>query len=192
MASIMRQTAVWTGFVGAPGYSTFYHQVVGSEAASSQAGYDDIYNFFNALQAQLPATVDINVDTVWQVLDDVTGDVQSEGIVPQGAGAIAGTNGDGYAANSGLAVEWGTAQFLNGRRLRGRTYLVPAAGQFDTDGTLTSGCVTAVDTAADYIVNSSANFVVWHRPVNGAGGLSRTIATRLVRDHAYVLRSRGR
>lgn len=192
MASIMKQTAVWTGFPGAPGYSNFYHLISGGEAAAAQAGTNDVTNLFNDLQGFLPGTSSVIVDPVVQILNDLNGDVIGEVTVATPGPSVAGTSAGGYASNSGCAVEWGTGVFLNGKRLRGRTYLVPTAGTFDTDGTLTSGALGTLSSAASRIVNGTVQFVVWHRPVNNIGGVSHVIQSALVRDHAYVLRSRGR
>lgn len=192
MANIYRQTAIWTEFPGAPGYSNFYHRGAGTDAQSAQAGAYALSYFFSAISGNLPATVRVNFDPVVQVLEETNGQVQAEAAVGLDPGEISGTNAGGYAANSGLAVEWLTGRFVAGRLLRGRTYLVPAAGCFDTDGTVTEGVRTSVRAACDYIVDAAVDFVVWHRPVAGVGGFAQPINDALVRDHGYVLRSRGR
>lgn len=191
MAVIIQQTAVWTEFPGAPGYSNFYHRSAGTDASSAQSGADAVHDFFAACSGSLPATVRIDFDPVCQIIEETTGQIQSEVVVATPPAQVAGTNAGGYASNSGVGIDWITGRFVAGRLLRGRTYLVPAAGCFDTDGTVTEGVRTALAAAALNIVATTMDFVVWHRPVNSLGGFAQTITSAIVRDRGYVLRSRG-
>lgn len=192
MTSLMVQTAVWTGFAGAPGYSTFRHRITGTEANAAQAGHDDVWNFFTALNTLLPSDVDVTVDPVVTIHDSDTGENTGEVVVGTPTGVVSGNNLGNWSGQVGAAIEWETGTYINGRRLRGRTYLVPLGGFSDDDGTVSGGAVTTIMTAAANIVNSPQDFIVWHRPVGGLGGQSWTIASALVRDHAYILRSRAR
>lgn len=192
MPVIIKQTMVWTGFIGAPGYSSFYHRVGGSEPAAEQAGHNAVANFASLLQGLIPGDVILTVDPLWQALLDTTGEVVAEGTVATPAEPVAGTVAGGWAGNTGYAIEWVTGTFIGGRRLRGRTYVVPGAGGFDVDGTLTPGTLTALATAALAIVAAEQDFVVWHRPAGTVAGSSVDIASANVRDHAYILRSRAR
>lgn len=191
MANIMKHTAVWAGFTGAPGYSNFYHHVIGTEAAAAQAGHDSVIALFFYLNGYLPSAVSVTVNPVAQIIDEFTGDLVGEVTVGTAGAVVTGNNGGNWAANSGFGIEWTTGLYLNGRALRGRTYVVPGTGAFDDEGSLSDAGITGILAAAQYLVGSSQAFGVWHRPVAGTGGLCYPIISATVRDKAYILRSRA-
>lgn len=188
---LVRHTAVWTGTVGLPGYSQFYHSITGTLPTSAQNGHTAVRSFFSAIVATIPGEVSVTVDPVYQTFEDTSGELTAENTVGTPSQVVVGTSGANYAAQVGVLVEWITGAYINGRRLRGRTYLVPTTG-FDLDGTLSAGALAIFNDAWPWISEDQEDFRVWHRPVNGAGGTSAPIARGIVRDHAAVLRSRMR
>lgn len=190
MPSVIRHTAVWTGSPGMPGYSQFYQEVTGTISSQAQAGHTAIYLAFSEVATLIPDAIDVTVDPVYQVVDVATGTVTSEDSVGSPQPALPGTFVSNWSAQLGVLVEWLTATFIAGRRLRGRTYLVPLGNTGDDDGTLPAGTIAAVQAFADAISEVGLDFVVWHRPVSGAGGQLSTITRGVVRDKAAVLRSR--
>lgn len=192
MTALIRTTAIWEGILGLPGYSQFYSSISDTAPLSAQAAHFAVREFFSQLTGAIPGEVTVRVDPVYQVLEDTSGEITSEATVGTTAAAVTGTAGGGFAAQVGVLVEWLTSSYIAGRHLKGRTYLVPLAGQFDEDGTLSGGGLALVQAAAPYISDSGTDFRVWHRPVAGAGGISNSINGFAVRDHAAVLRSRMR
>lgn len=190
MALLIRHTVVWTGAPGLPGYSQFYQEVTGSLATDAQDGHDWVRAMFNGLGTLIPDGVDVTVDPVYQALDIATGEITSEGTVATPSAVVSGAYVSSWSAQVGVLVEWTTATYIAGRRLRGRTYLVPLGNVGDSDGTLSAGTLATVAAAADSIVSGTGNFGVWHRPVAGAGGSLSGISGAVVRDKAAVLRSR--
>jgi hypothetical protein len=134
-------------------------------------------------------TADTFVDTIDPVTGVITGSDDYAGFV------IAGTQGTGYMppANQ-VCVTWITAAIVNGRRVRGRTFLGPlSSGQMDSTGTPTGPALThaaAFATAWTDAGLTDTSTCVWHRPVGGTGGSDHTILTGSVRDKFAVLRSR--
>lgn len=190
MASIIRHTAVWSGSPGLPGYSQFYQGVTGSISSDAQGGQNDIGAFFWSLLALIPEEVTVTVDPVYQVINEVTGAVTGEEVVGAPVTLNVGTYVGEWSRQVGALVEWSTGSFIAGRRLRGRTYLVPLGACAATDGTLPDSTLATVRAAAQYIVVSSHDFLVWHRPIAGAGGAAVALTGAIVRDHAAILRSR--
>lgn len=191
MVDVIRTTAVWTGGPGLPGYSQFYQQLTGSIAAQAQVGHDAVRALFAAIGSLIPEEVTVAVDPLFQVLDAATGALISEGTVGTASDSVPGSFVGGWSARFGVLVEWVTVQIINGRHLRGRTYLVPLGNIEDADGTLPAGTIATVEGGANSITTSeTGEFVVWHRPVSGAGGSVAPISGRIVRDHPAVLRSR--
>lgn len=190
MASLIRHTAVWAGKPGLPGFSQFYHSVTDPPSTSAQTGHDAVRTFFADFLSYLPADLTITVDPIYQILEDTTGDVVEEGTVGTPSNVITGVSAGSWNAQVGLLVEWVTGTFVAGRRLRGRTYMVPLAGIDDTDGTLGADALAAARGAGAWIVQSAEDFRVWHRPAGAVPGSSASITGSTVRDHAAILRSR--
>jgi hypothetical protein len=187
---LIRHTAVWTGVPGLPGYSQFYQEVTGTIASQAQNGHNAIRAAFNQVVTLLPADIDVTVDPVYQVMTVESGEVTTEDSVATPSAVVSGGFVSGWSGQVGVLVEWLTGQFIDGRRLRGRTYLVPLGNAYDDDGTLPIGTLNAVGAFALQLWSAGLDFVVWHRPVAGAGGSLATITDAAVRDHAAILRSR--
>jgi hypothetical protein len=190
VASIIRQTAVWTGAPGLPGYTQLYHEASGDPATQAQEAHNAVRGMFNEIVTLIPADITVTVSPVYQVLDEVTGEVTGEETVGTPSAAVAGGYVGNWAGQVGVLVEWTTGTYVNGHSLRGRTYLVPLGNVSDDDGTLPAGTITTVGAGAAWISSSGAQFGVWHRPVNDAGGHLVSISGYVVRDHAAILRSR--
>lgn len=176
----------WTGFPGAPGYSTFY-AVPGSDVAFSLAA------FFENMKTWLPQNVKIQVPTSGDTLEDTTGIIESSwstAAIP----LVTGTNTQAYAAPAGIHYNWITNDFINGRRVRGKTFIVPMSSAcFDNDGSLTSTIVTQVGTVGDLFMTAvEDNLLIYHRPAKGthAGGKACRVVGYNFRDRASVLTSR--
>ena len=103
-----------------------------------------------------------------------------------------GTGAVGAAAGVGACVSWLTGGIVGGRRLRGRTFLVPLHNStYDTDGTFTSGVLTAL-TAFQTAMRAAGPLAVWHRPTTpgGTDGTSYGVIGARVRDRVAFLSSR--
>ena len=187
MADIARVRAAWQNWPGAPGVSTFY-----LNNPPTQSQVDAVRAFFNALIALLPTGLTINVGNSGDVLDDATGRINGAWSVPTPEATVTATGAGNYAGNAGMCVNWLTGSVLLGRRVKGRTFLVPMVSTaFSTDGSPGSATITTVSTAAAGLVTAvGANMKVWHRPTQFAGGSSYTVTGSQVPDLAISLRSR--
>lgn len=180
-----RVTSTWTGFAGAPGYTQLYFgELDNGTVAATRA-------FWNSLTALLPNDVTITVANSGDLIDAVTGDITG-GWTETSTTPVVGINTGSWANAAGLGVNWVTPAIINGRRLRGRTFIVPAASAaFDNDGSLTGATVTTLTAAAQALVaDASSELLVWHRPKPGSGGSSAVVTSVVVPDKTFVLRSR--
>lgn len=201
MTNIQRERVSWSGFIGAPGISTFYF----SDAA---AAIDDLFAWLAAMKGPLPTNVSMQMPTDGDIIDALSGDITG-GWTQAASAAHVGAYSGGYSAASGFQVVWNTAGILDGRRLKGRTYFVPSGnGTFTSDGTLEDTGRATLQTACNAFVTAMAgNLKVWHRPraftpawtdVRGlthpakaarAGGFDSVISA-FVPDKSVVLTSR--
>lgn len=174
----------WTGFSGAPGYSIFY--------ATPNSGLSGVIkNFFGAIDDYIPSGVTISSPSSGDQIDEATGlltGTWTGGIGGSTPGQASGV----YAGPAGFVINWLTNGVVNGRRVRGRTFIVPCiASLFDNDGTLANNHRAVIQSAADNLVASAAgDLLVWHRPRGGVGGSAHAVAAAVVSDKVAVLRSR--
>lgn len=189
---ITRVTAMWSGFPGAPGYSNFYFAAFGGgdqvnvEVAKVRAFFDDI-------KGLLPSVVTMTVAQEAAILDEATGDLIGYAAADTAPAVVVGAQAGIYSAPSGAAITWQTGTVAKGRRLRGRTFIVPLAGnQYDLTGTLASTCIGTLNTAATTLrtATTGPQLVVWSRPGASGGGVIGPVTGSRVADKSAVLRSR--
>jgi hypothetical protein len=184
VANIDRLVVTWSGFAGAPGYSVFYATPLNDVQV-------DISTFFDAITGLLPNDVTITIPNSGDTLNDATGALVGSWTATSGVQHV-GENPGLFAGPAGACVSWQTGGIVRGRRVKGRTFIVPLAGGcYDTDGTLEAANRSTLETAADALVASAGgNLLVWSRPVAGNGGSSHPVTGASVADRVAVLRSR--
>lgn len=194
---LYRATLTWTGFTGSPGYTTmhFLDPDPVSESGLVQTAVR-LHNFWDALEFYLPQSVRINLPSVLEEIDTGTGELIQELPFEPGT-VIAGGGGQTFASVAGACITWNTVGIVNGRRLRGRTFIVPmSANHYQDDGSLVDASRTAIQAAANTYADASAGLgidgAVWHRPTTpgGSDGAAAGITSAVVRDRVAVLKSR--
>jgi hypothetical protein len=190
---IIRYTSTWTGFSGAPGYTNLYASGPGTAQSFAAA----VGQFWESVSTQgsvgfnLPTGVRITPASFAEQVDETTGELI--GTLPLTASApTTGTQTAGYSAVSGACINWLTGGIVNGKRVRGRTFIVPLGGNcYDTDGSLTANFLTAVRAAAATLVSAS-DLAIWHRPTTpgGTDGSAEIVSASSVNDKISYLSSR--
>ncbi len=188
MPTIARVQMLWHSFQGAPGYTNFH--VFEGQIAEFQVG---VKTFASWLVTRIPPSVGITVPNSGDVFDEATGALTGEwssGTQSDAGGVAAGD----YAAAAGACITWRTGAVVNGRRVIGRSFFVPIAGQyFGADGALDS------TVAADFLANgndligaTAAGMVVYHRPkpVGSGTGVGAVVTSCTVPSKGANLRSR--
>lgn len=200
MASVWRVTAIWEQFLGAPGYSKFsFIELAGD--AGAVAATAAVRAFFQALPAFLSAGITVQVQREIQEYDQATGVLLGEISASVTPAVVTGTAAGAWSGGSGAFIGWKTGQIWQGRRVQGRTFLVPLAAAYDTNGSLTAGFIAAAEAAgAALIADANSTFAVWAKQftkptVPGEkpqqiGGAAFQVQTGVVKDQASQLRSR--
>lgn len=134
--------------------------------------------------------------TTWTVrqsgreLDNVTGTltgVWTDSTVYTGTGA--GTvNPVNDAAM--ILLQWQTGTIVNGRMLRGRTFVPGAEISTQEGGNLGAGFVGQLQTYQATLIAAGVGLVVWHRPTSGTGGSAAPVTTGTAWSEFAVLRGR--
>jgi hypothetical protein len=197
MSSFFRVVLNWTGFNGGPGFTNLYFKTAGDTAVlltDAQNAVTKVDAWATALSNHLPAAVSVRVDPTVTEMNEQTG--AQIGFLPTTAPAAhPGGDSSGYSAASGACFNWYTSGALNGRRVRGRTFIVPLGGtKYDSTGTLASTTVTSFQTATQTLLdnNSVSRLQVWHRPSVAAptSGAAFPVEFYTLPDKAAILTSR--
>lgn len=202
MATVLRVTAEWTGFSGAPGFTNLHFRDFGTgegpgtdgDATQAQAAVTGVRNYFDAIKGLLPTQVKVQVRGVVDSLNVENGVLEDSFTVPNPL-VITGTGNALWAGPVGAVTNLRTNGIRNGRRVRGRIFLVPLSGlAFDsTTGRLLPTAVTTLTTAAETLRTlGTPDLGVWARPTapgaaDGQWFIARTVGVPTI---AAVLRSR--
>jgi hypothetical protein len=180
MVDLNQYRVVWTGALGMPGVSTFYSE---GSAAPLLA---KLKTLFEALKTSIPNIVTITYPGGGNVIDSVTGQAKATWTATAPAPTVCTASGT-YQGPTGAVINWNTGVFTNGRRLRGRTFVVPLAnGAYGADGRLTPSNVTSFTAAANAAVGGTDGMVVY----SSAHRLDGVVTSATVPSISAVLRSR--
>lgn len=163
-------------------------------ADQAAAACTRVRNFWLALASVLPVAVNVLVESEVEVIEDSTGTLVNTFATP-GTSAVSGSGAGAFSAATGAVVNWRTNGIRNGRRVRGRTFLVPLNGAaFAATGQLGSGIVTTITTAASALADGagSPDLFVYGRPsaVGAADGVSYVVSSASVPAMGAILTSR--
>jgi hypothetical protein len=199
MPDIARVKLKWTGFPGGPGLSVFHFKTdsgAAPDATDSLAVATRTRAFAEAIKGMIPANTTLTVDPSVEIIDTATGTLQTVYSVTPPAATVSTASGTiTYSAASGAVVTWRTGGIRNGRRVRGRTFLVPIHGNsYQNDGSLDAGYITSINTAATNLrdIGSNIDLCVYGRESapGAADGVAHVVTSHSVPDMAAVLRSR--
>ena len=185
MAVLLRVPVVWSGLTGLPGVSVLYWDGGVSSVMT------DVTAFFNAIKGVFPSGLSWTIPNAGDNIDDATGTLIGDWSTT-GGGTVSATGGfTAYAAGTGARVRWNTGNIVDGRRLRGSTFLVPlTGGGYDSSGTIENTTLSTLQTAATTLASTGA-LKVWSRPTpGGSDGTSGTVLSAVVPDRVTSLRSR--
>lgn len=198
MASVFRTTATWQGFLGSPGYSKLsFIDVVGTAGANGVTAATR--TFFNAFANFIPSGATIQVAREVAEYDEVSGTLLGELAATSTPAIITGAAASVYSGGSGMFVGWRTGTIWQGRRVQGRTFLVPMSGINEANGTLTSAVIAAAQSAADALIaDPSSVFAIWARRFtlgtdnkpHQTNGAAFQTQSAFIRDQASGLRTR--
>lgn len=168
----------WAGLPGGAGISTFYFDPGGNIVTWMTA----LNSLFQGVKADVAGIVTWSFPGNADIVDVDTGKLAGTLAVAPPTGFTA-TGSSSCSAPSGVEITWLTAGFVNGHRVKGRTYMVPTQG-FDDTGTggPTTGCTTNMRTAGQaYVTALNPHALVYSRPFAGrpAVGSRPAIPARL-------------
>jgi hypothetical protein len=198
MTTVYRITAIWSGFQGAPGYSKFSFQNLIDDSSRNAAGVQ-VKNFFDGIISLMQSSWNIAVQSSIDEFDMATGALTGGSAMTTVPAPSVGTGAATltYQGGAGACVTWTTPVVFNGRRVRGRTFLVPLVNAAASDGTLAATALSAINSAALAFANAAGpEFSIWARqfsPTNPnlqIGGALAPVTGGSSKDMTAQLRSR--
>lgn len=198
----------WTGFNGAPGYSIFhfrdFEDGTGVTQAIAEGARARVGEFAEGIKTLIPNGVTLTVESDVEVIESSDGSLVN--VLNGGTAATVNSTGPfgvAYAAPAGAVISWRTAGVHRGRRIKGRTFVLPLHNNnYETNGTLSPSTITALSAAAAQMYDVGVAGVLGiyarpHRTKNPDGTTTVTndgtwafVSSHSIPDMAAVLRSR--
>lgn len=193
--AIMRIRTTITGSQGLPGLSTVY--ATGTLATPTGADASDmvarVRAFWEAIKALQPVGTIVLVSGQVDILDPINGALVA-GLSVTAPATVIATGSESLPPATSVLLTHNTGVILNGRRLRGRTFISPVADSVNVDGlTASASRATIIAAANTTLTGATASFpVVWHRPVapGPTGGSVAAALSFAVGSNFAVLTSR--
>lgn len=180
MATLHQVRIAWSGTLGGPGVSTFYFDATGAPPVSAAK------TFFEAIKAYLPTAVVLTYPSSGITIDTATGQAVGawSGTAPTNT---TGTGAGAFSRASGAVVNWKSGAYVNGRELRGKTFLVPLiGGAYSSNGNIDSTVLGVLQTAATNYAAAINGLRIWSKATASAA----TVTSAQVATKVAVLRSR--
>lgn len=200
MSILARMIVTSEGYNGAPGYNIL-HTSQGTLAYPLDKqewanGFGvGLSNGFQDVQAYLVDEVTFSIGPTVQFIESDTGELVDEVTANFSNPVITGT-GSGMALDRSACVNVAlrTNDFINGRRLIGRSFIGPISNNgFTSAGQIDSGVVATFSGMFDGLTSGlGARLCVWHRPTSptAADGAYGDVVTVVARSVPGTLRSR--
>lgn len=190
MTNLREVLVNWTTVAGGGFLNVLYFNDTDPIATQRQA----LGTMLTSIQSQLTTGTSWTVATSGRVIDDATGTLVgdwNDGTARTGAGTVS-TSGTPDATQ--VLLRWRGTAVINGRRIQGRTFIPGLGGSNVAGGNLSPGAQGIIQNALTTYANTGLQHLLWHRPVNGAGGSSHGFgpAGASVWPELAVLRRRRR
>lgn len=154
-----------TGVGGSPYYLTGYFEAPGGDPNDyAEAWHQFVGNGITGQTASYPISATLTTEANLQVVDPVSGDVQgfleSEQIVTSGS-----STSPMLPPSNQYLVRFTTGVYIDGRQVRGRTYIpCPSLAGATAQGTVSAGDrIALTDRGQALIDDPDSNFVIWSK-----------------------------
>ena len=193
--SIMRIRYQITGPGGLPGlHTTFWKGAAAVPVAADAADVAGrVRAFWNSFAPQLANTVTVSPVGPADVLDEPTGQLLSQLAIGSPANVVGTGTGELPKATMVL-LKYSTSIVINGRFLRGRSFIGPLGTGANTGGVVVAATNTALITASVFLGTgaTASSHQVWHRPtqLSPSSGQASAVTSYGTNTEFSVLRSR--
>ena len=186
MADVREVVTDWSTIAGSGFVSVEFFDTSASIAAQRTA----LNAFFASVAASLNNTARYSIRVAGRTLDSASGTLT--GGWTDGTAHSAAGSGTVAAIPDAAQVlfRWNTFAIINGRVLKGRTFIPALEISAIAGGNIGNTFVGLFNGYAQALCASATGFGVWHRPVLGAGGSHHVATAGSVWPELAVLRRR--
>jgi hypothetical protein len=172
------------GGPGGNGVVTLY----GLEAAGLKSAADEFITSWHNL---MPNDVIVSSPNTGDVINEETGELTGTWTSGSVVG-FTGTDTGTWVAGVGARINWLTAGIVAGRRVQGRTFVVPlGSGAFGTGGLPLTTTIDYLGAWATNLLDEvPGNLQIWSRPSGARAGSKHTITSAFIPVEGTMLRSR--
>lgn len=204
MAEIARIRTVLAGWPGDPGLSTNYYadESVLGWSVIVPALREQVHIAWELLAPYMPTAMTATLATDTDILESTTGQLIRT-VTDSTSYVTTGTTEEGFLPTAvGVAVTWRTEGYVNGKHVRGRSYIIPlATNALASNTTPSDGVVSAAQAFAAAMNDGAVSYpmAVWSRPTYvpdskpkeiDREGSAHYVTSSTVADKFAVLRSR--
>lgn len=189
---VLQYVAHWNEGTANPGYTVLHGrpQTGAPDDLASEDLAERVHALFDAIKAYIPNDYTISFPGEAVRLNTTTGVLEDVYTFTPPANVVGGYS-QSWAAPAGFRYDWRTDAIVSGRRLRGRTFIVPVGGAAYADNGTLEPVPMGIFTNAgqDYIdvgVFTNVAPCIWSR----THGILADITSVVVPDEIAVLRSR--
>lgn len=150
----------------------------------------DLGDLLDAIGGVLDQNVSWLVETAGREMDSLTGTLTGVWTDTTPFAGTGGTIGQSNPDAAQLLIRWNTQAIVDGRFLKGRTFIPGVSTTSVTDGNVSATTLAGLQTAVNTFVGAFNGFGVWHRPTAGAGGSFATAQTGSIWSEYAILRRR--
>jgi len=162
----------WDTAGGGRGFSILhFNEPESSVEAQNIAGV--VGEVYTTWAATMPNNNVLTFDTEVLVMSDAGELLNTFPVEPHAA--VVGSSANEFARAAGARVDWATNDIVAGRRVRGRTFIVPIASSgFDAEGLLDDSTVNQLGVGALQLITDAEDtpaFVIWSRTHSSTHGV---------------------
>ena len=185
MVDVLRVTSVMTGLTGAPYYTTFHFEDLGTDVGATAAAAA-VSDFWTELIPVINTGGTVNIDPDIAVIDmDTATQIGKFTISPPTTLAMSAGTDPLPWQTQGL-IQWRTSAFVNGREVRGRTFVPGLQESGNTSGVPNSAIKGFLQDAADALWGQSPALMV----ASYANFTASTVTSANISSQWSFLRSR--
>lgn len=195
MAALLKFTVNLTGWSGGPGVSTYYAATITDTVADDTIGnfMQQLASMYDDLRTYLVGGTRVDIAPDVELLDYTSGQLFGLRSITPPASVLAPGTGSSTSRATMCKFRYRTDAVVNGRLLRGGNFLGPLNESAITDqGSINPVLLSAIPASHEGMLDilGIARLVVWHRPVDGAGGDVGYVQSASGNPTPAVLRSR--
>lgn len=161
MVNLREIRTAWTGPQGLSMLTVMYFEAPSVTVATQRAA---LSVFWQAVRADISSQYTYTIETAGRIIEDSSGELVGSWSEPTPYSAPGSAAGQPVPDASQVLLRWGTGQVVNGRFLKGRTFVPGLAVNFTSNGNVTPAVAAGIDTAQLAFVGAGSGFSVWQRP----------------------------